>query len=440
MIQRRVFLGGLGAASLSAFQPRPRPNIVVILADDLGYGDVGCYGQARIKTPNIDRLAAEGTRFTQAYAGSTVCAPSRCSLFTGYHTGHARMRANNEVYLGKRDVTISEILHDAGYRTGLFGKWSLGTLGTEGYPNDKGFDEWYGYFSQMHAHVAYPQLLLHNRGEVNLTGNWGTSRKQFANDLFTEQAVKFAAGSRQPFFLHLAYTIPHADNEEGRDTGNGMVVPSDEPYSKEAWPQQERNFAAMITRMDGDIGRVLEACDARNTLVIFTSDNGPHKEGGHSPEFFKSSGPLRGIKRDLYDGGIRVPSIVRWPGVVGAGKTSDFVWAFWDMLPTLAEVAGTRAPAGLDGQSIVPVLTGREQKPHEYLYWEFHEGGFFQGVRHGKWKAVRKGLGGRLELYDVAADIGESSNVAAGNPEVVGSIERYLATARTDDPNFPVKG
>ena len=440
MIQRRVFLGGLGAASLSAFQPRPRPNIVVILADDLGYGDAGCYGQARIKTPNIDRLAAEGTRFTQAYAGSTVCAPSRCSLFTGYHTGHARMRANNEVYLGKRDVTISEILHDAGYRTGLFGKWSLGTLGTEGYPNDKGFDEWYGYFSQMHAHVAYPQLLLHNRGEVNLTGNWGTSRKQFANDLFTEQAVKFAAGSRQPFFLHLAYTIPHADNEEGRDTGNGMVVPSDEPYSKEAWPQQERNFAAMITRMDGDIGRVLEACDARNTLVIFTSDNGPHKEGGHSPEFFKSSGPLRGIKRDLYDGGIRVPSIVRWPGVVGAGKTSDFVWAFWDMLPTLAEVAGTRAPAGLDGQSIVPVLTGREQKPHEYLYWEFHEGGFFQGVRHGKWKAVRKGLGGKLELYDVAADIGESSNVAAGNPEVVGSIERYLATARTDDPNFPVKG
>jgi len=440
VIQRRVFLGGLGAASLSAFQPRPRPNIVVILADDLGYGDVGCYGQARIKTPNIDRLAAEGTRFTQAYAGSTVCAPSRCSLFTGYHTGHARMRANNEVYLGKRDVTISEILHDAGYRTGLFGKWSLGTLGTEGYPNDKGFDEWYGYFSQMHAHVAYPQLLLHNRGEVNLTGNWGTSRKQFANDLFTEQAVKFAAGSRQPFFLHLAYTIPHADNEEGRDTGNGMVVPSDEPYSKEAWPQQERNFAAMITRMDGDIGRVLEACDARNTLVIFTSDNGPHKEGGHSPEFFKSSGPLRGIKRDLYDGGIRVPSIVRWPGVVGEGKTSDFVWAFWDMLPTLAEVAGTRAPAGLDGQSIVPVLTGREQKPHEYLYWEFHEGGFFQGVRHGKWKAVRKGLGGRLELYDVAADIGESSNVAAGNPEVVGSIERYLATARTDDPNFPVKG
>ena len=440
MIQRRVFLGGLGAASLSAFQPRPRPNIVVILADDLGYGDVGCYGQARIKTPNIDRLAAEGTRFTQAYAGSTVCAPSRCSLFTGYHTGHARMRANNEVYLGKRDVTISEILHDAGYRTGLFGKWSLGTLGTEGYPNDKGFDEWYGYFSQMHAHVAYPQLLLHNRGEVNLTGNWGTSRKQFANDLFTEQAVKFAAGSRQPFFLHLAYTIPHADNEEGRDTGNGMVVPSDEPYSKEAWPQQERNFAAMITRMDGDIGRVLEACDARNTLVIFTSDNGPHKEGGHSPEFFKSSGPLRGIKRDLYDGGIRVPSIVRWPGVVGEGKTSDFVWAFWDMLPTLAEVAGTRAPAGLDGQSIVPVLTGREQKPHEYLYWEFHEGGFFQGVRHGKWKAVRKGLNGKLELFDVAADIGESSNVAAGNPEVVGSIERYLATARTDDPNFPVKG
>jgi len=440
VIQRRVFLGGLGAASLSAFQPRPRPNIVVILADDLGYGDAGCYGQARIKTPNIDRLAAEGTRFTQAYAGSTVCAPSRCSLFTGYHTGHARMRANSEVYLGKRDVTISEILHDAGYRTGLFGKWSLGTLGTEGYPNDKGFDEWYGYFSQMHAHVAYPQLLLHNRGEVNLTGNWGTSRKQFANDLFTEQAVKFAAGSRQPFFLHLAYTIPHADNEEGRDTGNGMVVPSDEPYSKEAWPQQERNFAAMITRMDGDIGRVLEACDARNTLVIFTSDNGPHKEGGHSPEFFKSSGPLRGIKRDLYDGGIRVPSIVRWPGVVGEGKTSDFVWAFWDMLPTLAEVAGTRAPAGLDGQSIVPVLTGREQKPHEYLYWEFHEGGFFQGVRHGKWKAVRKGLGGKLELYDVAADIGESSNVAAGNPEVVGSIERYLATARTDDPNFPVKG
>jgi arylsulfatase A-like enzyme len=442
-MNRRTFLGGLGAAALQAQPAASRPNIIVILADDLGYGDLGCYGQARIQTPNLDRMASEGMRFTQAYAGSTVCAPSRCSMFTGYHTGHTRMRGNLDKYLQPDDVTLTQVMKSAGYRTGVIGKWSLGVLGTAGYPNDKGVDEWYGYFSQMHAHVAYPQLLLHNRGEVNLTGNWGTSRKQFANDLFTEQAVKFVESSTQPFFLHLAYTIPHADNEEGRDTGNGMVVPSDEPYSKQDWPQQERNFAAMITRMDRQIGRLMQTLKIRgidnNTLVLFTSDNGPHREGGHDPDFFRSSGPLRGIKRDLYDGGVRVPGIARWPGTIGAGKTSDFVWAFWDVLPTCAGIAGAPVPAGLDGQSIVPTLMGRPQPPHEFLYWEFHETGFVQGVRYREWKAVRYGLNKPLELYDVSQDPGETQNVAAQNPQVVRTIEDYLLTARTESPDYPIR-
>jgi arylsulfatase A-like enzyme len=442
-MNRRTFLGGLSAAALSAQSARPKPNIIVILADDLGYGDLGCYGQARIRTPNLNRMAAEGTRFTQAYAGATVCAPSRCSMFTGYHGGHGRIRGNIDKYLQPGDVTLTHLMKGAGYRTGVIGKWSLGVLGTAGYPNDQGVDEWFGYFSQMHAHVAYPQLLMHNRTEVNLTGNWGTSRKQFANDLFTEQALKFVESSSQPFFLHLAYTIPHADNEEGRDTGNGMLVPSDQPYSGEAWPQVEKNFAAMITRMDSQIGQLLQSLKKRgidsNTLVVFASDNGPHREGGHDPEYFRSSGPLRGIKRDLYDGGIRVPAITRWPGVIGAGKISDFVWAFWDVLPTCAEIAGTRTPAGLDGQSIVPALMGRSQVPHEYLYWEFHERGFVQGVRHQNWKAVRYGVQKPLELYDLSPDIGEKQNVAAQNPQVVRKIEEYLRTARTESPDYPIR-
>ncbi|HXK59904.1 MAG TPA: arylsulfatase, partial [Acidobacteriota bacterium] len=397
-MDRRQFFQTTAAGMIGAslVQLKRQPNIVLILADDLGYGDLGCYGQKRIKTPNLDRLAAEGIRFTQAYAGSTVCAPSRCCLMTGLHTGHARTRGNRspDLPLRPEDVTVTELLKKGGYRTGLFGKWSLGELGSTGYPLRKGFDEWFGYFSQLHAHNYYPEHLLDQETAYLLRGNFGAKRTEYAPDLFTERALKFVENrDDRPFFLHVCYTYPHANNEMGRDTGDGMQTPSHEPYDAEDWPQPEKGFAAMITRMDRDVGRILDALKARgvdrNTLVIFASDNGPHREGGHDPNFFSSSGPLRGIKRDLYEGGIRVPALAWWPGTIRGGQVSDQVWAFWDVLPTLAELAGVQAPSGLDGRSIVPALLGKELPQHEFLYWEFHEGRFAQAVRFGDWKAVR---------------------------------------------------
>ncbi len=448
---RKGFLrlaGASMAAGAGSFLPgaaATRPNIVFILADDLGYGDLGCYGQSRIQTPNIDRLASDGMRFTSAYAGSTVCAPSRCCLMTGFHTGHARTRGNKPTDLPLRpaDVTVAEILKKAGYRTGLFGKWSLGQLGSTGYPTKKGFDEWFGYFSQLHAHNYYPEHLLSNESDYYCKGNTGKQRKDYAPNLFTAHALDFVnrQSAEQPFFLHVCYTAPHANNEMGRDTGNGMQTPSDAPYSEKSWPQQEKNFAAMITHMDADVGKLVAALKAKrlaeNTLVVFASDNGPHKEGGHSPKFFESSGPLRGIKRDLYEGGIRVPAIACWPGKIKAGQSSDFPWAFWDFLPTAAEVAGGAAPAGIDGRSIVPTLMGQPQKPHEQFYWEFHESGFDQAVRSGNWKAIRKGQT-PVELYDLSNDLSERNNLAARYPDVVKKMEAMLASARTDDSEWPV--
>lgn len=429
-------------------QAAPRPNLILILADDLGYGDLGCYGQTRILTPNLDRMAAEGIRFTSAYAGSTVCAPSRCSLMTGLHTGHARTRGNRfpDLPLRPEDVTVAEVLKGAGYRTALVGKWSLGELGSTGYPTRKGFDEWFGYFSQLHAHNYYPEHLLDGEKAYICRGNMGMQRRDYAPDLFTARALEFLEkqDGSNPFFLHLCYTVPHANNEMGRDTGDGMEVPSYGPYANRPWPQPEKGFAAMITRMDSDIGRILETLKRRglddNTLVLFTSDNGPHREGGHDPNFFESSGPLRGIKRDLYEGGIRVPMIARWPARIRGGQTSDFPWAFWDVLPTLAELAGAKAPPGLDGMSVVPALTGQAQKPHEHFYWEFHEGGFAQAVRLGPWKGVRKGIDGPIELYNLEEDISERRNLAADRPAIVREIERLMRESRTESEFWPVKG
>jgi arylsulfatase A-like enzyme len=441
---------GAAAPGASADDVR-RPNILFILADDLGYGDLGCYGQARVKTPNLDRLAAEGRRFTQCYAGSTVCAPSRCCLMTGRHTGHARVRGNALVPLLPEDVTAAEVLKAAGYATGVIGKWGLGEPGTTGLPNRQGFDEWFGYLNQYHAHNYYPEFLWKNEAKYRLDGNEekdnvATKAVQYSPDLFTREALGFLDRHKGgPFFLYLAYTLPHANNERGRLEGNGMEVPSDAPYSNEPWPQPQKNHAAMITRLDADVGKVLarlrELGLERDTVVFFSSDNGPHKEGGGDPEFFHSAGPLRGYKRAMYDGGIRVPMIVRWPGHVPAGTVSDHVWAFWDVLPTLAELAGARAPSGIDGLSMVSALTGDREPPrHEFLYWEFHEGGFKQAVRAGDWKAVRLRPGGPLELYDLRADPGETRDLAADHPEVVARIETYLKAARVDSPDFPVRG
>jgi arylsulfatase A-like enzyme len=431
----------------AAQAPALKPNILLILADDLGYGNLGCYGGSQIQTPNLDRLAAGGMRFTDAYAGSTVCAPSRCTLMTGYHTGHARTRGNKypDLPLRPEDLTVTEILKQAGYRTGLIGKWSLGQLGSTGYPTRKGFDEWFGFFSQTHAHNYYPEHLLENETAFLLRGNMGTQRKDYAHDLFTDRALRFLdKQSSQPFFLKLAYTIPHADNELGRDTGDGMPVPSKEPYSAKPWPEIEKKFAAMVTRLDADLGRITEKLRQtgreQDTLILFTSDNGPHQEGGHNPEFFNDNGPLRGIKRDLYEGGIRVPLLAGWPGTIKPGQVSNHLCAFWDFLPTACELAGAQSPPGIDGISFAPTLLGRPgQRQHEYLYWEFHERGFQQALRMGDWKGVRAAPGKPVELYNLKTGLDEQNNLAAQHRDVAARLERILGSARTDSPDWPVK-
>jgi arylsulfatase A-like enzyme len=436
------------ASTLSA---QTRPNIIFIQADDLGYGDLSCYGQRKFRTPNIDRLAAEGMRFTQYYAGSTVCAPSRSALMTGQHTGHTRIRGNARHPLLPEDVTVAEALKSAAYKTALIGKWGLGEAGTTGVPNRQGFDYFFGYLNQRHAHNYYPTFLWRNEKRIDLRNlvpdedaegsGVSTNRVDYAHDLMAEEALKFIEGNGGgPFFIYLAFTIPHANNEA---KNKGMEVPDLGEFASEDWPDQEKAKAAMITRLDRDVGRLMALLKKLgiddNTLVFFTSDNGPHREGGADPDFFDSNGPLRGIKRDLYEGGIRVPMIARWPKRIKAGAKSDQVWAHWDLLPTLAEVAGVKPPADIDGVSMFNALRGRRQRDHEFLYWEFHERGFSQAARMGDWKAVRKSPDSPLELYDLKNDLGEQNDGAAKHPEIVKKIEYYLKTARTESELWPTK-
>lgn len=444
-----VLMAGAVRAARGAEKKRRPPNVVFILADDLGYGDIGCYGQAQILTPNLDRMSAEGMRFTDAYAGSTVCAPSRCALMTGLHTGHCWVRGNKLVALRPEDTTVAEVLHQAGYTTGLVGKWGLGEPDSTGVPNRKGFDEFFGYLNQKHAHNYYPDYLWRNEEKVLIEGNVqikdgiAGEKAQYSQDLFTAEALSFLDRHRErPFFLYLAYTIPHANNERGNFDGNGMEVPSDAPYSDKPWPQAEKNHAAMISRMDRDIGAVLQKIKElgldNDTIVFFSSDNGPHNEGGSDPEFFHSSGAVRGIKRDLYDGGIRVPMIVRWPEHIRPGSTSGQPCAFWDFLPTAADLAGVSAPTGIDGISIVPTLLGKgKQEQHDHLYWEFHEGGFKQAVRMGSWKAVRAGTKAPIEIYDLNTDLREKKNVAGEHPDLVKRAKALFRSSRTESPNWP---
>jgi arylsulfatase A-like enzyme len=447
MLTRRQFSGALASSALFAQEQSPRkPNIVFILADDLGYGDLGCYGQQVLKTPNIDRIAAEGMRFTQAYAGSTVCAPSRCALMTGLHMGHCRVRGNKnpEVTLQAEDVTVAEVLRNAGYHTGIIGKWGLGFTGTPGIPNKQGFNEFFGYHTQLQAHTYYPHQLYDNGTDYTIAANFGTKSRKYAPDLMTERALQFLEQNRnRPFFLYLPYTIPHANNELGRDTGDGMEVPEWGAYAGKDWPNPEKGFAAMMTRLDRDVGRILEKLSEtgldKNTLVMFTSDNGPHREGGHREDFFQSSGALRGIKRDLYEGGIRVPFVAKWPGMIAGGSTSNQVIAFWDVLPVLSDIGGGRLPTGLDGISFFPALRGRPVDRDRVLFWEFHEGGFNQAIRWGNWKAIQFGKDGPIELYNLENDLGERTNLAASKPEVIAEAKRIFAKARTENPNFPVQ-
>lgn len=419
-----------------------KPNIIFILTDDLGYGDLGCYGQQVIQTPHLDRMASEGVRFTDCYAGSTVCAPARCSLMTGQHTGHCRVRNNARLPLLPEDTTVAELLKQAGYATGIVGKWGLGEPATTGIPNRKGFDYWFGYLNQGHAHDYYPEYLWLNEDKYPLEGNMDGRKEQYSHDLFTEHALDFVGDhAHEPFFLYLAYTIPHANNELGYETGDGMEVPDYGPYEDADWPSPQKGQAAMISRMDRDCGRLLQLLteldlDA-DTIVLFTSDNGPHAEGGVDPAFFNSWGPLRGYKRDLYEGGIRVPMIARWPGQVPAGITSDHQWAFWDFLPTACALAETTPPDGIDGRSVVPALLGESHPQPEYLYWEFQLRTFRQAVRMNTWKAVRNGLREQTELYDLAQDLGETADIASDNPEMLAEAERLFVEAREDSPDFP---
>ena len=434
-----------------------KPNILLIQADDLGYGDLSVYGQAMFQTPNVDRLARGGLRFISYYAGSTVCAPSRAALMTGLHTGHTSIRGNVAgMSLTPQDRTVAMVLKDAGYRTALIGKWGLGESESPGRPDRKGFEHYFGYLSQTHAHRQFTDHLYRDgqRVEVNQT--------EYSNDLFTRDAISFIEQSdNRPFFLYLNYTVPHAELRVPDDSmapfrgrfpekafvnaaADAKSTGPDEPsLGYRSQPTPHAAFAGMISRMDRDVGRIMELLRTRGldqrTLVLFTSDNGPHQEGGADPEFFKSSGGLHGIKRDLYEGGIRVPMIASWPGTIAAGTSTMYAAAHWDLLPTFAELAGAKPLSGLDGQSIVPVLQGKPLPPHDFLYWEFHERGFQQAVRMGKWKAVRLAKDKPLELYDLAADPTEFTNVADKQPDVVAKIENYLKTARTDSANWPIK-
>ena len=440
-----------------------RPNIVYIVADDLGYGDLGCYGQKDIRTPNLDRMAREGMLFTQHYSGSTVCAPSRSSLMTGLHTGHTPIRGNKEYQpegqhpLPSEAVTVAEILKKLGYATGAFGKWGLGYPGSQGDPNNQGFDEFYGYNCQRYAHNYYPYFLRHNDKKVMLPGNEGRKTEQYGPDLIQEQTLKFIEANKdKPFFLfvpHAELLVPEDDivrsyrgkfpekPYKGIDGGPNYKIGG---YGSVETPRA--NFAAMVTRLDRHVGEILgklrELALDKNTLVIFTSDNGPHGEGGANPAYFDSSGPLRGMKRDLYEGGIRVPMIARWPGQIEAGSRGDHICAFWDVMPTLAELAGAEVPVNIDGISFAPTLLGQsqKQKEHDYLYWEFHEQGGRQAVRRGRWKAIRlqvkRDPNGPLELYDLQIDPQEKNNVASQHPDIIERMTQIMAEAHTDSDVF----
>ncbi len=463
---RRVLFPLLLAWLPSAFAAQPqKPNILFILADDLGYGELGCYGEKLIATPNLDRLAAEGMRFTQFYAGCTVCAPSRSVLMTGQHMGHTRVRGNagkadlNAQMLQAGDITVADVLHDAGYATGLAGKWGLGLENDAGEPRKHGFDYYFGFLSQTQAHNHFPNFLWRNGekialpndlvqvGEVPGTG-YSTNRKVYANDLFFEEACSFLERNRaRPFFFYLSLTTPHANGERARVLGDGNEVPDHQAYDNQPWNDSQKNHAAMITRLDAGVGVVLAKLKAlgldENTLVIFTSDNGPHREGGpnYNPAFFTASGPLRGIKRDLWDGGIRVPFIARWPGRIKAGSESAHVGYFGDLMATWAEIGGGKLPPDRDSLSFAPTLFGRgAQAKHDYLYWEFYEGGTSQTVLLGdRWKALRlKSPTAPILLYDLHADLGEQADVAAQNPDVVARATEIMKTAHVDNEYWTI--
>ncbi|MCG5051774.1 MAG: arylsulfatase [Myxococcales bacterium] len=450
------------AAAPRTSAPR-KPNVVFVLVDDLGYGQLGAYGQKLIATPHLDRMAAEGLKFSDFYAGSAVCAPSRAVLMTGRHTGHVSVRGNahREIQqLKPSEPTVAEVMKSAGYDTALVGKWGLGEAGSGATPNDRGFDFFYGYLNQVHAHNYYPEFLWRNgaqeklRNEVepaknaygDFRGGYATKKVDWTHELFMNEAERWIRAHKEgPFFLYLSLTVPHGNNEARDDLGDGQEVPDYGPYADQPWPNPQKGHAASITRLDEDMGKLLALLAALkiddDTLVIFTSDNGPHNEGGFDPSVFTPAGPLRGMKRDLYEGGVRAPTLAWWPGHIAPGRISRHVAYLGDVMATLAELAGAPTPPATDSLSFLPELLGRAQKATPHLYFEFYEQGGKQAVRKGKWKAVRAGLGqGPIELYDLERDLGEAHDLAGEHPELVQEMAALMAEEHSPDPRWKVGG
>ena len=425
---------------------RNQPNIIFIMADDLGIGDVGCYGQKMIMTPEIDKMATEGVLFTQVYAGSSVCAPTRSSIMTGMHNGHNRVRDNvpHGVFLRPDDVTVAEVLKQAGYKTGAIGKWSLGNPGSWGTANMQGFDYFYGHLNQDQAHFYYPDYLWENDKIDLLSGNRGTKRNEYTHNLFTEKALDFIDNNNEdPFFLYLSYTLPHF-SDFNKHTPETLIVPSDAPYTNEDWPQVEKNYAAMVTMIDSDVGKILERLKDlgldSNTIVFFTSDNGPNNRPSHDVEFFESNGIYKGYKRDMYEGGIRIPMIARWPNKIAPNTKSDAVWAFWDFLPTAADLAGLPFENNTDGISVLPTLLGEKQKLHDYLYWDYGHSRdeFLQAARWGDWKGIIDNSTGKIEIYNLENDLGEEHNLASSRPDLVKRFNEIRREAYEPSKDYPV--
>jgi arylsulfatase A-like enzyme len=441
--------------------PSRKPNIIFIMCDDMGYGQLGCYGQQKIKTPRIDQMAKEGLRLTDYYAGTAVCAPSRCSLMTGQHVGRTFIRGNYEIMKGEHNesgqlpipdetVTVAEKMQEAGYKTALIGKWGLGYPHSEGDPLKQGFDFFAGYNCQRHAHSHYPGWVWRNHEKVQLgppakPGEEKTE-EQHSQYFLTDEAKSFITRNQDnPFFLYLAYVIPHA----------AMQIPHSDPacqlYAGKDWPEIQKRHAGMITLLDRHVGDILDLLVElgldENTLVVFTSDNGAHREGGAKPEFFKDSGPLRGIKRNMYEGGIRVPFIARWPGVIEAGRTSDHLGAHWDLMPTACELAGVDAPEDIDGISYAPLLRGDEtdQAKHRYLYFELNNP-HKRGIRSGDWVAIQEKVTASdagvdsVELYNLKDDLAQTSNLASAYPEKVAHFRELIREAHVPSEQFPFQG
>ena len=465
-VSAAICLSGALFSCLSFNKEEKPPNIIYILADDLGYGDLSCYGQQKFKTPNIDRLAGEGMLFTQHYTGCTVSAPSRSCLMTGLHTGHTPIRGNKgwepegQWPLPANSITVAEMLKSKGYATGAFGKWGLGYIDTEGDPNSQGFDEFFGYNCQSLAHNYYPGHLWRNHEKIMIHENDSGKTGAYSADLIHMEALDFIAQNKnKPFFLFYPTTIPHAEmfaKEEYMARFRGKFDPEKSfrgtddgpdfrlgPYGSQ--PEAHAAFAAMVTQLDDYVGEIISKLEElgleKNTMVVFVSDNGPHLEAGADPDYFNSNGPLRGYKRDLYEGGIRTPMIVKWPGKVKPGSVSGHISAFWDVMPTLAEITGADVPGEIDGISFLPELLGKKQKKHDHLYWEFHEQGGKTAVRMGNWKAVKLNVDkvpqAMTELYDLSADEGETTDLSASHPEIVKKMEELMKQAHIASEVFP---